>query len=44
MREREGVSVPSNLGVKESWSECALESLSENRVRVFSTLCVSVEG
>ena len=43
-RERERVSVPSNLDVKESWSKCALEYLGENTVSVFSTLCVRVEG
>ena len=34
------VGVPTNLCVKESWSECALERVG---VRVLSTLCLSSE-
>ena len=33
------VGVPTNLCVKESWSECALESLRGCGVNVFAPLC-----
>ena len=37
--------MPSNLGVKESWSECVLEYLGENRVSEFAlhSMCESWE-
>ena len=38
------VGVPTNLYVKESWSECALESLRGSGVSVFAPLCVRMDG
>ena len=38
------VGVPTNLCVKESWSECALESLRGSGVSVFAPLCVRMDG
>ena len=38
------VGVPTNLCVKESWSECALESLRGSGVSVFALLIVRMDG
>ena len=38
------VGVPTNLSVKESRNECALESLRGSGVSVFAPLCVRMDG